>query len=181
MRRLIRLAGLAAVAIPLVVVMVDVVHGSPTLGLTTAYAAASVVFVVVGWLIIERRPGNVIGVLLLAFGSLFALYLPADAYLRYAPGALAAEFAALYIGLLDLPAWMLIALVALLFPDGRLPSPRWQPVLFADLAIVATGLAFAERLRSEVDATSIANALEAAVTASTAPRTVSLWVRTTGR
>ena len=33
---------------------------------------------------------------------------------------------------------LLFALV-LLFPDGRLPSPRWRPVLWA-LAVVAVGL-----------------------------------------
>lgn len=140
MRLLVRLLGSSAIALPLAVAVIDAVQGAPGLGLTVTYAAASSVFVAVGWLIIERRPGNIIGALLLAFGTLFALYLPADAYIRYVPDGTAAMFAALYIALLDLPGWILIALVALLFPDGRLPARRWRAVLAADLAIVAIGL-----------------------------------------
>jgi hypothetical protein len=34
---------------------------------------------------------------------------------------------------------ILLAVLVLLFPDGRLPSPRWRPVLWA-LAVVAAGL-----------------------------------------
>jgi hypothetical protein len=140
MRRLVRVLGLSAIVFPVAVVAIDVVRGAPVLGLSVTYAAASSVFVAVGWLIIERRPGNVIGALLLTFGTLFALYLPADAYIRYIPDGDVAVYAALYIGLLDLPSWMLIALVALLFPDGRLPGRRWRAVLLADLVIVAIGL-----------------------------------------
>ena len=35
------------------------------------------------------------------------------------------------------PASVLLGLAILLFPDGRLPSPRWRPVLWSYLAVVA--------------------------------------------
>ena len=35
------------------------------------------------------------------------------------------------------PASALLGLAILLFPDGRLPSPRWRPVLWSYLAVVA--------------------------------------------
>lgn len=136
----IRLGAIGAIAIPLATVTLDAFTGSPALGLSAVYAAASIVFVAVGWLIVERRPGNVIGAIVFGFGLVFASYLPADAYLRHAAHGPAAEFAALYIGILDLPAWMLITLVILLFPDGRLPGPRWRWLLAADAVIVAVGL-----------------------------------------
>jgi hypothetical protein len=122
------------------VVAVDGILASASLLLSVVYAAASVVFVVVGLLIVERRPGNVVGAIVLGFGMLFALYLPADAYIRYAADAPGAAFAALYIGVLDLPAWMLIALVVLLFPDGRAPSPAWRRLMPFELAVVAVGV-----------------------------------------
>ena len=35
------------------------------------------------------------------------------------------------------PASVLLGLAILLFPDGRLPSPRWRPVLWSYLAVIA--------------------------------------------
>jgi hypothetical protein len=130
------------------VVAVDGILASASLLLSVVYAAASVVFVVVGLLIVERRPGNVVGAIVLGFGMLFALYLPADAYIRYAADAPGAAFAALYIGVLDLPAWMLIALVVLLFPDGRAPSPAWRRLMPFELAVVAVGVVGAGSTRA---------------------------------
>ena len=44
------------------------------------------------------------------------------------PGA---EFAALWVSILDAPMFILVALLLILFPDGRLPSPRWRWALVA--------------------------------------------------
>jgi len=140
-RALVRGGAAAAIALPPLIVAVDLVLASASLLLSVVYAAASVVFVVVGLLIVERRPGNVVGAIVLGFGILFSLYLPADAYLRYAADAPGAAFAALYIAVLDLPAWMLIALVILLFPDGRAPSPAWRRLIAFELGVTAVGLA----------------------------------------
>ncbi len=96
-------------------------------------AIVAAVFIAVGWLIAERRPGNAVGPLLLAFGALFAWYLPADLYLHL-PGSLpGAAFAALFISILDAPMFTLVALTLILFPDGRPPSPRWRPAIWAGL------------------------------------------------
>lgn len=136
----IRVIAGASIGLAIGVAALEVVAGSPSAALSGVYAVAAVVFVAVGWLIVERRPGNAVGAIVLAFGVLFALYLPADAYTRHLADGPAASFAALYIGVLDLPAWMLIALVALLFPDGRLPSAAWRRLVAFELAVVGIGL-----------------------------------------
>jgi hypothetical protein len=56
---------------------------------------------------------------------------------------------------------ILLAVLVLLFPDGRLPSPRWRPVLWA-LAVVAAGLV-AQQFQAGTRITGgITNALDAA-------------------
>ncbi len=125
-RALIRLVAVASIAVCIVVAVIDGSRGWPSGGFYVLYGAIAIVFVVVGWLIAERQPRNAEGPLLLAAGTLFALYLPADQYLHL-PGQLqAAEFAALFISILDAPMFILIGLVLILFPDGRPPSPRWR-------------------------------------------------------
>jgi signal transduction histidine kinase len=87
----------------------------------------------VGLLVAVRRPGHPIGWLLIANAFLLASFGVAEAYAAYAlqeqPGALPApEWAVLW----DQSAWPLLFAVliaiAFVFPDGRLPSPRWRRV-----------------------------------------------------
>jgi hypothetical protein len=92
------------------------------------------VFIAVGWLIVERRPSNAVGPLILVFGSLFAWYLPADLFLHLPGRPPGAEFVALFVGVLDAPMFIILALVLILFPDGRLPSSRWRPAVPAGVA-----------------------------------------------
>jgi hypothetical protein len=125
-RWLIRLVAIISIAVCVAVSVVDVARGLPQGGYTVLYALLSAVFVVFGWLIAERQPSNVIGPLLLLFGACFACYLPADMYIHLEGHQPAGEFAALFISLLDAPMFILIAFVLILFPDGRLPSPRWR-------------------------------------------------------
>ncbi|MGH2982746.1 MAG: sensor histidine kinase [Solirubrobacterales bacterium] len=107
-------------------------HGDPwwqsALGLCAVLAAVSI-----GLLITVRRPGHPIGSLLLAEGLLLASVGAADGYAQYAvledPGALpGAEWAVLW-GQSSWPLLFAVILaLVLLFPDGRLPSPRWRGV-----------------------------------------------------
>lgn len=95
----------------------------------TALAATSGV----GVLLALRRPGNPIGWLLLANGIVLVASGLAEAYARYAldtgfdeaPGA---AWAVLYNEVAWPTLFVAVTAVALLFPDGRLPSPRWRPL-----------------------------------------------------
>jgi signal transduction histidine kinase len=92
-----------------------------------SYAAA-------GALITSRRPRNGVGWTLLAVGGLVAVAGLADAYAGYAfaSGAPGAVIARWLQSLLWDPAFaLLLVALPLLFPTGRLPSPRWRAVAVA--------------------------------------------------
>ena len=99
-----------------------------------------VVFAVVGALAVSHRPDNVIGWLCIAFSLIWAAWSAADAVLIYDaanPGTLSNP--GLLAGLthpLWVPAVGIIGLLLLLFPDGKVPSRRWRPVLWALLTVI---------------------------------------------
>jgi hypothetical protein len=102
-------------------------------------------FMVVGALIVARRPGNAIGWLFSAVGLLALSLSLASEYTEYGyvtrPGALpGAILAAWYLGWGAYPLFILtFTFTLLLFPTGRLPSPRWRPIAWLaaiDLAMV---------------------------------------------
>jgi hypothetical protein len=102
---------------------------------------ATVAFATVGALIVTRRPGNSIGWLFAVIGVGSGMGAWIGQYTRYTlftePGALPAGT---LVSWLVFWAWMPFVVLAivflpLLYPTGRLPSPRWRPV--AGLAIVA--------------------------------------------
>ena len=89
----------------------------------------------IGWLIASRRPDNRIGWLLLAMGFVYALTPFAAAYSGYGlvadPGSLPLADVMSWIFLLTWPpGFVLLILLPLLFPDGRLPSRRWRPIVW---------------------------------------------------
>jgi hypothetical protein len=110
-----------------------------------------VAFPVVGALIATRQPRNPVGWLLLAVGALFMVDGTTGAYARYtlavAPGSLPGGLVLAWVGALAFApiVWVLLILLPLYFPTGRLLSSRWRLVawaggLFTALAIVGNGL-----------------------------------------
>jgi len=116
------------------------------IGLYGAAAVAVVVYAGVGYLIASRRPGNAIGWLLCLAGLSLAATMLCEQYalrgLAVAPGSLPAVQVA---GWLSQAAFLLtfapLLFVVLLFPDGRLPSRRWRPVLWLLTGTVLAGAA----------------------------------------
>ena len=109
-------------------------------------------FGIVGALIIWQRPGNTLGWVLAAVGLLAAWGASADAYVD-----LASDENLLYMGSVWISLWYWYPLLALtliftplLFPDGRLPSPRWRLVAWGaalSLVLVVFLAAFKERIK----------------------------------
>jgi hypothetical protein len=94
--------------------------------------------------VIAARRRNRIGWLFVTFGLAAALLAFAESYfVRGAivtPGSLAAAQSVGWIAWVLWPSgFLFLCLLSLLFPDGRLPSPRWRPVALA-LVISWTGL-----------------------------------------
>ncbi len=135
-RAVVALAGLLAVG-----GTVARLSGEPTgWHLSLVFLATSLSYLVVGALILERRPGNAVGPLVLALGVLLVGYVALDAYIRQPAGTSAAAHAALVVSLTDGPMFFLVALLFLAFPDGHLPSNRWRILVALDGAVAAAVL-----------------------------------------
>jgi len=89
---------------------------------------------VLGVLVARREPRNPTGWLLLLLALVSSLNGVEDQYVRYAllthpgslPGAVGVDVVNSSISNLEFPGGAL-ALLLLLLPAGRLPSPRWRP------------------------------------------------------
>ncbi|HEY6312599.1 MAG TPA: hypothetical protein VIY52_17605 [Streptosporangiaceae bacterium] len=98
-------------------------------------------FGVVGFVVAWRRPRNPLGWLMLGAVAFLVLsgdagaYAVADYRLRH--GSLPLGWVAVFLQPGWAPAIALFGLTVLLFPDGRLPSPRWRWMLWAYLAVAA--------------------------------------------
>jgi hypothetical protein len=94
----------------------------------------------VGFVVARRQPGNLLGWMFLALAALSALGVGAGAYavLSYRLGHhLPLGVVAVFLALYWCPVIVTFPLVILVFPDGRLPSARWRPVLWGYLAVGA--------------------------------------------
>lgn len=115
-----------------------------------ALVAVALAFTTVGALIASRRPENAIGWIFCAVGFAFCLGGFTGAYASFAlfalPGSLPGGKVMAWVsewvggpGLMGVFAFLL-----LLFPDGRLPTRRWRPVVWiAAIAIIAVTFAHA--------------------------------------
>jgi signal transduction histidine kinase len=114
-----------------------------------AFSAFALGSTIAGTMIVVRQRRNVIGWLLLAVPLWAAFAFVAGAYATYAlvtaPGALPFGRAAAWIDRWAIvPTLSIPILLFLLFPDGRVPSRRWRPVLWLACAAPAlTALLFA--------------------------------------
>ena len=110
-------------------------------------ASQSLAFAWMGAVLLARRPGHPMGPLLCLIGLTDAICQLPFAYARYtvvhAPGSLPGGTAALWATTwVFAPATSLIGLVLpLVFPEGRLLSPRWRPALWAALAFIPLSVA----------------------------------------
>jgi hypothetical protein len=130
--------GLCAVSLTLVAL--GLIYGSWTHSLLAALAewapnaVWAVSFPVVGALIATYQPRNPIGWLFCAVGVFQGLIITTEAYSDYAlriapgtvPGGLLTNWVAQWVWAPSVG--LLVTFLPLLFPDGRLPSPRWRPV-----------------------------------------------------
>jgi signal transduction histidine kinase len=112
-----------------------------------AWIAAMLATSGVGLVLATRRGDNVIGWLLLANGLVLGANGLATTYAQYAvldhPGAPGGRWAALVNDRGWPSLFAAVTAIAFVFPDGRLPSPRWRPVAigaavsFASLLVVS--------------------------------------------
>jgi hypothetical protein len=110
---------------------------------TAALLLAFTAFMVMGALIVAHRPGNAIGWIFSAIALLAVTGALAEEYGRYAyltrPGALPGAILASWFSSWAWYPTIALALVftVLLFPTGRLLSPRWRPVAWLAVADTA--------------------------------------------
>jgi hypothetical protein len=112
-------------------------------------AAVAVAFALLGAVVAGHRPENPIGWLFLAIGLSGALGVVSNEYVHYTlvvdlgalPGGAVAAWLSAWTWW---PAYGLVPLVLLVFPDGRLPSPRWRWAAWlagAGVAVMTLGIA----------------------------------------
>ncbi|HSJ51985.1 MAG TPA: histidine kinase [Actinomycetota bacterium] len=125
-----------------------------------------VAYSTVGALLASRNPSNAIGWLLMSVGVAFALTGSTSEYLEYAyvtnPGSLpAGAMLALISNLFWLPMLTAVILLALLFPSGTVPGPRWRyvPRGLLGLAAVAwlAGVFFPGEIEQELGGARLEN------------------------
>src|SRR5215203_2074272 len=98
----------------------------------------------VGAVAASYRPENPVGWVLCSIGLSWGVAHFTSEYATYAllaaPGSLpAAEAAAWIYSWVWVPALGFIVFLPLLFPSGRLPSPRWRPFAWFSVLLVAAG------------------------------------------
>ena len=131
--------SLGAVSLALLVAATTLLHlrrpnpdGFP-FWLLVLLAVGFAAYPTVGALVASRRPKNIIGWLLCVVGLAITSSIFTEEYASYAqqmkPGSLPGAEVATYLSNIN-PGVFLAIFVPLLFPDGRLPSRHWRPVVW---------------------------------------------------
>jgi hypothetical protein len=138
--------GLVGLALTLLVASsVIYAAGGSGVSISVFLWAIALVFAGVGSLIATRQPGNAIGWIFLSVGVSAGLAEVAHAYADYWVGGSGgsealAKTAAWYGSLSWIPFILVPAtFLLLLFPDGRLLSPRWRPIAWCAALGIAGG------------------------------------------
>jgi hypothetical protein len=143
-RAAVRLAwGLWGLALALIAAGLAVNPVQVTAGEEGILAVLSLVFVTTGAFLAGRRPANPVGWLLLGWGMVMAFGCFTGAYVNRGlvrdPGSLPGpSWVGWADGVIWHPAFGLLAFLLLLFPHGRLPSPRWRPFAWFTVAVYLT-------------------------------------------
>jgi hypothetical protein len=144
---LVTAVALGLVAASLVLVALEIGRGQYELDqaqIGLAVAIFAVAFPVVGWIVVRRMPTNAVGWVYLGVGFWQALNMFSSGYSNLAFETasgnlpLAPEFSWIAVWAWTPGFTLLCTVGVLLFPDGRLPSRRWWPVVA--LSIVALTL-----------------------------------------
>jgi hypothetical protein len=163
------LAGLALLVLSAMLVLLGLNSARVDTGrvaLNAILGVAILAYTGSGRLITSRRPGNAVGWLLGLIGVSIATSTFAEQYALYglatargsAPGArlvgtLAGAAAELTV--------VLLLLLILVFPDGRLPSRRWRPVAWALFVVAAAWVTQSLQAGTRISG-GLTNALDAA-------------------
>jgi two-component system NarL family sensor kinase len=132
----------AAAAVTTILALATAALGAADRDVSGLLALAPLIYALMGCALLARRPGHPMGPLLCLMGLADVLPALAYAYARYglvhSPGSLPFTTAVLWLNTWAYaPAASLGGMVLLLvFPEGRLLSPRWRPALWAALAFI---------------------------------------------
>jgi hypothetical protein len=124
-------AWIAAMAIRFTRPVTAAVMDSSQQTVDGAFNAVLLVFAAIGALVAVRQPRNPVGWLLFAMGVLKVIGFLAQEYaihsLFWRSGVLpGGEVAAWLWNFAYVPLFLALPFILLMFPDGRLPSPRWR-------------------------------------------------------
>jgi hypothetical protein len=131
--RILAYLALAGFAVGALFTVMDAMHGTAGTGDPVGdamYLVAFAAFPMIGYALATRRPENTIGWLMLGMGTFLGVSatISSIGWFLFHTGR---DTAGLVLLAIDSPSWIPVVVVpvtflALLFPDGHLPSPRWR-------------------------------------------------------
>ncbi len=134
-------------------------------------------YAVAGALVAARHPRNAVGWLLLGVALTVSLMVGGDTYAI--PHAYPGYVAVAWVSGWLFNVWfaLVVGFLPLVFPTGRLLSPRWRVVLWFEIAVLATGVVLVGLTPGELQVTgSVENPVGVHGTARTMLDTLAPWV-----